>query len=183
MTDSSDRILRIRRLVDPAVLLPWPSGSKGDRQRWKHLQLADMNNANHLAKLESAGNIGVALGTVSNGLITSDLDQDTYAKALLAANPLLDNTLRTRAARGCNIWVRCSGEYPPSQRLKNASGANIGEWRADGNQTIVTGMHSEGMPYQFVVERPVITISYDAIIWPECILAPRATESKRSKRG
>jgi len=38
------------------------------------------------------------------------------------------------------------------------------------------------MPYQIVVERPVITISYDAIIWPESILPPGATESKRVRR-
>ena len=35
------------------------------------------------------------------------------------------------------------------------------------------------MPYQFVVENPVVPISYDAIIWPKSILPPHATESKR----
>jgi hypothetical protein len=141
-----------------------------------------MNKASHLAKLESAGNIGVALGAVSNGLITIDLDQDSYAEALLVANPLLGDTLRTRAARGCNIWVRCSGEYPPSQKLKNPSTEQIGEWRADGNQTIIAGRHPDGMPYRFIVEKPAITILYGAIMWPECIIAPRATESNRVRR-
>src|SRR5215467_11301352 len=109
-----------------------------------------MNKANHLAKLESAGNIGVALGAVSNGLITIDLDQDTYADALLAANPLLENTLRTRAARGCNIWVRRSDHYPPLQKVKNQYGNEIGEWRSDGSHTIIAGTHPEGMLYHFV---------------------------------
>jgi Bifunctional DNA primase/polymerase, N-terminal len=142
-----------------------------------------MDQRSHRAKLERAGNIGIALGQVSNGLVTIDLDEDSYVDAFLEANPPLRNTLRTRARRGCNIWVRCTGGYPASRKLKNLSGDEIGEWRADGNQTIITGTHPEGMPYQFMLESPVITVSYEAIIWPESILPPHATESKRSKRS
>ena len=173
------RIEHLRELLGPALLLPWPSRSKGTHRKWKHLQLTDMDDSGHLSKLEKAGNIGVALGKVSNGLVTIDLDQDSYVEAFLVANPLLANTLRTRGSRGCNIWVRCSDGYPTSQKLKNLSGDEIGEWRADGNQTILAGTHPEGMPYQFVLENPVIPISYDAIIWPKSLLAPHATESKR----
>jgi hypothetical protein len=178
----SDRISHLCELLGPVVLLPWPSGSKGKRRKWKHLQLRHMTEPGHQSKLKGAGNIGVALGRASNGLITIDFDEDSYVDAFLAANPLLKTTLRTRASRGCNIWVRCSSEYPPSQKLKNASGAEIGEWRTDGNQTIISGIHPDGMPYRFVVECPVITISYSAIIWPESILSPHATESKRVRR-
>jgi hypothetical protein len=174
-----DRISHLLGLLGPAVLLPWPSRTKGDRRKWKHLQLGDMNEPSHVAKLERAHNIGVALGQVSNSLVTIDLDEDNYVAAFLAVNPLFGDTLRTRASRGCNIWIRCRDGYPPSQKLKNSPGIEIGEWRADGNQTIISGTHPEGMSYQFVVERPVITVSYDAIIWPETILPPRATESNR----
>jgi hypothetical protein len=141
-----------------------------------------MDDDRHLAKLERAGNIGAALGKVSNGLVTVDLDQDSYVDAFLEVNPLLTNTLRTHGSRGCNIWVRCSGEYPPSQKLKNALGDEIGEWRADGCQTIIAGVHPEGMSYQFVVESPVITVSYEAIVWPRSIIPPHATESQRVRR-
>jgi hypothetical protein len=133
----------------------------------------------YLAKFERDCNVGVALGKASNGLVTIDFDDECSADCFLEANPLLTTTLRTRGSRGCNIWIRCSGGHPPSQNLKNSPGNEIGEWRADGNQTIISGTHPEGMSYQFVVERPVITVSYDAIIWPESILPPRATESNR----
>ena len=176
---ASDRISHILRLVGPALLLPWSPGSKGGQRKWKNLQISAMGEPSHLAKLARAGNIGIALGKVSNGLVTIDLDQDTYDDAFLEANPLLASTLRTRGSRGCNIWVRCSGGFPPSRKLKNSSGEKIGEWRADGNQTIIAGTHPEGMPYQFVVENPVVPIRYDAIIWPKSILPPHATESKR----
>src|SRR6266487_1049246 len=173
------RIEQLSELLGPALLLPWPAGSKGTRRKWKHLQLTDMNDNGYLESLEKAGNIGVALGRVSNGLVTIDLDQDRYVDEFLAANPLLTSTLRTRGSRGCNIWVRCSDGYPASQKLKNSSGAEIGEWRADGNQTIIAGIHPEGMSYQFVVAKPAIAVSYNAIIWPDSILLSRATESKR----
>ena len=93
---ASDRISHLLGLLGPAVLLPWPSRTKGDRRKWKHLQLGDMNEPSHLAKLERAHNIGVALGQVSNSLVTIDLDEDNYVAAFLAVNPLFGDTLRTR---------------------------------------------------------------------------------------
>jgi hypothetical protein len=120
----NDRIERLCELLGPAVLLPWSAGSKGGNKKWKHRQLADMNDATYLAKLEKAGNIGVALGKVSSGLVTI-------------------------------------------------------EWRADGSQTIIAGTHPTGVPYRFVIEKPVITTDYKDIIWPNVILPPHATESKR----
>ena len=179
---SNERIEHLRELVDPAVLLPWPSGSKGNRKKWKHLQLTDMNDNGYLAGLEKAGNIGVALGQVSGGLVTIDLDCDDCVNPLLDANPLLTNTLRTAAERGCNIWLRCTGEYPRSCNLTDRSGNKVGEWRADGSQTIIVGIHPSGVPYQFLVEEPVITIDYGAIIWPDPFILPlHATERKRGR--
>jgi hypothetical protein len=180
---TNDRIEHLLELLGPAVLLPWSAGSKGDRRKWKHLQLTDMNEVSHLAKLEKAGNIGVALGKTSNGLVTIDVDDEDYIEPLLEANPLLTNTLRTRASRGCNIWLRCRSPYPGSCKLTDPSGKEIGEWRADGNQTVISGLHPSRVPYQFVVEKPVVTIDYNAIIWPaQSILQPDATESKRVRR-
>jgi len=75
---TNNKIPHILELLGPAVLLPWPARSKGDWRRWKHLQLADMSKASHLAKLEKSGNIGVALGKVSNGLVTIDLDSNDH---------------------------------------------------------------------------------------------------------
>jgi hypothetical protein len=180
---TNNKIPHILELLGPAVLLPWPARSKGDWRRWKHLQLADMSKASHLAKLEKSGNIGVALGKVSNGLVTIDLDSNDHVAPLLRLNPPLAGTLRTAASRGCNIWLRCISEYPPSCKLTDLCGNRIGEWRADGNQTIVAGTHPSGVSYEFVVEKPVITIDYRNIAWPaQSILPPGATESKRERR-
>jgi hypothetical protein len=140
-----------------------------------------MDQASQIAKLEKAGNIGVALGQVSNGLVTVDLDQDSYTDAFLAANPLLTGTFRTRAARGCNVWLRCSGEYPPSQKLKTMSGHEIGEWRADGNQTIISGVHPDGPLYRFVVEAAALELAYADIAWPDSMTPPGAAKRQSNR--
>ena len=142
-----------------------------------------MSASTHLAELEKAGNIGVALGKVSNGLITIDIDDENYLEPFLQANPLLRNSLRTTAQRGCNIWLRCTTDYPRSCKLRNRSGDEIGEWRADGNQTIIAGTHPDGVPYRFVVKSPAIAIDYSEIVWPDVILPPDATESNRVKNN
>lgn len=175
---TTDTISHFRELLGSAVLLPWPAGSKGDRRKWKHLQVTDMDE-DYFAKLEKAGNIGVALGAVSNGLVTIDIDDDNLLEPFLEANPLLRHTLRTAAQRGCNIWVRCTTDYPSSCKLKDQSGNEVGEWRADGNQTIIAGTHPSGCSYRLVVEKPVIPIDYNVIIWSDTILPPHATENKR----
>ena len=179
---ANNRIFHILGLLGPALLLPWPAGSKGSRKKWKHLQLTEMSEPTYLVRLERAGNIGVALGKVSNGLVTLDFDDEDYVDPFLQVNPLLRTTLRTTAQRGCNIWVRCTIGYPRPCKLRNQSGQEIGEWRADGNQTIVAGTHPTGMPYRFVVENPAIAIDYSEIVWPDVILPPDATESKRVRR-
>jgi hypothetical protein len=179
---ASKRISHILGLLGPALLLPWPARCKGSRKKWKHLQLTDMSAPSHLAKLEKAGNIGVALGKVSNGLVTIDVDDEDYIERFLEANPLFRNTLRTTAQRGCNIWLRCTTDYPRSSKLTNRSGEEIGEWRADGNQTIIAGTHPSAVPYRFVIENPAIAIDYSEIVWPDVILPPDATESKRVRR-
>ena len=179
---ASNRISHILRLLGSAVLLPWPARSKGDPRKWKHLQLTDMNEPRHLPSWKQQAISGSLLEELSNGLVTIDFDNDDYVEAFLEANPLLRTTLRTTAQRGCNIWLRCTTDYPPSCKLRNRSGDEIGEWRADGNQTIIAGTHPDGVPYRFVVESPAIAIDYSEIVWPDIILAPDATESKRVRR-
>ena len=169
----NNRIEHLRELLGPVVLLPWPAGSKGGRRKWHHFQLTHMNDARHLARLEKAGNIGVALGKVSDGLVTIDVDSDEHVAPLLGLNPGLAKTLRTSACRGSNIWLRCVGEYPASCNLSDSSGNPIGEWRADGNQTIVAGTHPLGMPYRFIVEAPVVPITYQDIVWPQGFSSPQ----------
>ncbi len=57
-----NKVAHLLKLLGPAVLLAWPSGSKGSRRKWKHIQLTDMNGDSYLADLEETGNIGGRAG-------------------------------------------------------------------------------------------------------------------------
>ena len=84
-----------------------------------------MEKPAYLQTLE-AGNIGVAQGAVSNGLCSIDFDIEDFTESFLELNPKLSETLITRGARGCNIWVRCVFDYPRSAKLKTKAGKTLG---------------------------------------------------------
>ena len=167
-----DIVTKLHRLFGmPVVFIAWPKGKKGTGKKWGHLTVADMT-PEYLAKL-SQGNIGVALGEKSGGLCAIDCDTDEFAESFLRSNPKLAGTLRTHGARGCAFWVRFTGDYPKQiTGLKSATG-KLGEFRSNGGQSIVWGIHPDtGQPYQFVVDQPVVEIDYSQIVWPAEVLNP-----------
>ena len=157
----------VQLLGNDVLLLPWAWGTKGGKRRWKHLTAAAMRDPAHLRKL-AEGNIGVALGAVSCGLCSLDIDSDTAMKEFVALNPEISNTLLTRGARGCNFWWRLVGDYPPLTTLKK-HGQPWGEWRSTGSQTIIYGQHPEGHGYKITDWVKPIQIELIQIKWPEGI--------------
>lgn len=170
----------IRKLGPDAVLLPVPEGQKACKIKgWSSLTSECMADPKHRAKLLSHGNLGIALGRTSAGLCTIDIDDDNGVGEFLDRNPRLVGTLRTIGARGCNLWIRMIGPFPPSSTIKRMSGASWGEWRSDGNQTMFAGRHPKGMHYQVVdPDAPVIELRFDDIIWPDSV-----TALKNASRG
>lgn len=145
------------------VLIGWSPGVKGEKRRWKSITQQHMT-PDYLARLQGA-NIGVSLGKISNGLCSIDIDRDEEVEPFLEVNPRLRATLRTRGARGCNLWVRIIGDYPGLSNLQR-EGQKYGEWRADGGQTIVHGLHPSGVEYQRVVSAKPVEIRFEEIQWP-----------------
>src|SRR6185369_12117120 len=85
-----------------------------------------------------------------------------------------------RRKRGCNLWVRINGAYPKSCKLRTGAGADFGEWRADGNQTVIYGeaidrKEGETSPTAYKVEnrvQPVELAAFDEIKWPVELALP-----------
>jgi hypothetical protein len=173
------RVPAIRKLLgNDVLLLAWPRGSKGTKTAWGHLTVAAMDDPAYLAKLEH-GNIGVALGEVSNGLCSLDLDSDELLAAFLESNPQIAGSLRTRGARGGNIWMRCTGSYPGTLKLKTVDGSDAGEWRSHGVQTIISGDHPSGVPYRCTVRSaPFELAAFECLVWPSEIRPPKAKSEK-----
>jgi hypothetical protein len=138
---SSSIVEELRNLLgSDVVLLPINRGDKAPSgkamQGWQTFTVARMREPEYLARLNHGRNIGVLLG---NGRVTIDLDRDETVEPFLDLNPRLRETLRSRRKRGCNLWLRIKGEYPKSCKLRARRGEEWGEWRADGNQTVIYG--------------------------------------------
>ena len=147
-------------------LIPCAKGSKKSAVKWGHLSIADMANPTHVFRLEQADNVAIVLGHVSGGLCSIDIDNDDWVEPFLQQNPVLNDTTITKGARGCNIWMRIKGEYPRTHHIKSG-GVHMGEFRADGGYTVVTGTHPTGCEYRFVNEANPIEMTYESIILPD----------------
>lgn len=158
------------------VFIDWPKGSKGTKKKWGSLTIKDMTPT-YVANLRE-GNIGVALGEVSSGLCAIDADTDEFAASFRTANPALANTLQTHGARGCVFWVRLKGNYPrKTTHLRTYSGQEVGEFRSNGSQSIIFGIHPVTQkPYKIVNKQPVVEIGFDRIVWPGIANPPTCTE-------
>jgi len=155
---------KILSLVGPAVLLDVRRGSKAPTKKaWQQMALSDMT-PEYITGLTN--NIGVSLGVASGGLFTIDCDDDERFQEILAINPVLEGTLQSHGARGGNFWLRIEGHAPKSGKLKDSDGAAVGEWRGDGNQTLLHGIHPSGVRYRHN-DTPVITVPFSEIVWPE----------------
>ena len=171
-------VSELRELVGHDVLLlAWPKRSKGTKIKWGHLTVASMTPA-YIKKLER-GNIGVALGAKSGNLIALDVDDDTLVAPYLALNPFLNDTLQTRGARGRVFWLRMAGDYPAKTvKLKTQSGDDCGEFRSNGSQSIIHGIHPNGGPYQMVNMVKPLPVDFARIVWPKEISNPPAPKAE-----
>jgi putative DNA primase/helicase len=164
-------------LSDDVVLLPIPLGRKRPVfTGWQSTKLSKMQDPEYLAQLNQHGNIGVLLG---NGLVTIDIDQDQAVEPFLSINPKLRETLRSRRVRGCNLWLRITGGYPKSCKLRTKTGGDWGEFRADGNQTVIHGeaidrKRCETRPtaYKIINRAKPIELAFDEIQWPDQLVLP-----------
>jgi len=171
---SAPHVLEIYSLLgSDAVLLICPVGEKGCRERgWPERTLEETKTAKYQKSL-SDSNIAVLLGRPSNGICAIDIDDDERAKEFLAANPKLAGTLRTRGKRGCQIWLRMKGPYPPKvEDIKDKDGQEIGEWRGGGGCSMIYGRHPEGVDYGYLVKKAPVEMSLDKILLPEGWTAP-----------
>ena len=162
------------------VLLPIPKGRKGPINiNWQQITFNDAQTLEYQQALEDCiargGNIGVRLGELSGGLVSIDIDVDELVERYLALNPKLRRSTRTKARRGCNIFLRIKPgtPYPNSQAVYNLyddNGKKYGEWRCGGGelgaQTVVFGVHPEGQPYRTENDCPPVEItSFDELQW------------------
>ena len=87
-----------------------------------------------------------SLGDASDGLCTIDIDHDAEVERFLQCNPRLKETLQTRGGRGGNLWVRIIRGAPRLTALQR-NGEPWVEWRGNGAQTVIQGIHPSKKRY------------------------------------
>lgn len=190
---------QIKKLYDllgaETVLLHSKKGTKFPVQKgWQSIQFADTQTDEYQSQL-AKGNVGVLLGAASGGLCAIDIDDDELMEEFFDLNPGLRQTLITRGSRGVQVWVRCTRDteaeargmdsWPKLYPLKFAdrftesesmpgqeSAMCFGEWRADGGQSIVWGVHPSGEDYSMYHEAPVREVYFREIAWPAGLITP-----------
>ena len=175
VNDSPDSISRnLLKLLGNDVVLVWSNkGQKGPRWRgWQNTDIQMMHKPGYCKKLDSGCNLAVLTGAPSGGLCSIDIDEDEAVEPFLSLNPKLRETLRSRGRRGCNLWVRIDGAFPPPAALKNADKRAWGEWRATGVCTTIHGVHPEGMSYTRSPEVAPVTMRFEEIQWPDELILP-----------
>jgi hypothetical protein len=174
MTDPLAPLLQLG--LESAVFLPIPRGEKAPRLcGWQKKTLADISAPAYLRLFEEDGNVGVLLGAASGNLCVIDIDADEWVGPFLAENPGLATTLRTRGSRGCSFWIRIEGPYPKPGKLRDSQGKDVMEWRADGQQSVIHGLHPKGKSYRILVGNPPVAIRFEDIVWPSGLFKPWET--------
>ncbi len=171
---NSTPVERIQRLLGDQVVVIWMArGTKAPKFRgWQKVTIEKMRDRGYLANLNSGHNLGVLLGAPSSGVCSIDIDDDASLEPFLALNPQLRSTLHTRGKRGGNLWVKIRGDYPAPAKIETRDGKAWGEWRSTGNQTVIHGLHPEGMEYRAVHEAPALVLTFGEIIWPDDLVLP-----------
>src|SRR5260221_1442469 len=113
--------------------------------------------------LRSYSNTGVLLGMPSGNLVALDLDLEPDVQSFLDDNPGFEKTLRTRGARGCQLWFYVRGNYPQ----ECIPVINRGEWRGGGCQSRLRGAHPSGCYYSWLVDAEPISVAFNEIILPD----------------
>jgi P4 family phage/plasmid primase-like protien len=169
-------LARLYKIFGDVIFLPIPLRQKSPAiKKWETITLAQTKTKafqRKLAWFAEKGNIGVRQGP---NLQSIDIDNDELAERFLELNPFLRETAITKAKRGITIHVRVKGEYPNHQAVykltDKKSGARVMEWRCGGgtkgSQSVVSGVHPDGMRYRFISDNPVIETTLDRITWLE----------------
>ncbi len=160
----------LKALLGNAVFVQCNNGKGGKGpiiKGWQTLTLKQMTEA-HLRQCECPDyRIGVVFGINSGGLVGLDCDDDIFADEMFRLNPWLLGTLTTTCNRGRTFWLRITDRWPRNAFLY-LNGIKVGEWRADGNQSVLAGQDTETKNWRrFVCRAPAMAIPFSVLVWPK----------------
>ena len=167
---------------------------------WAKITHAETLSPDYQRLLCSKPNTGILLGEPSDNLCAFDFDTEAGRAAFLQINASFQTTFTTHGERGAQLWAYILGPRPHQIHLIKvhkdsslAAGAKkgadengmvqIGEYRAEGGQSVILGIHPSGCHYTWPVSNSPITIAWDDIQWPNDIAIPWEKERKASGKN
>lgn len=166
MTANGHTIDRIFDLLgDGTFYVPCEPGTKRPIVTYADREFKDTLTGPYRSLVRES-NVAVYLGAASGGLCAIDFDTDEPLDAFLKSNPRLSKSLRSRGARGAQIWVRITGDIPESMRCDKY------EWRADRNLSTIWGLHPSGSQYTLLVDAAPVAMPFADIVWPDGWIVP-----------
>src|SRR5260221_8338730 len=181
------------------ILLPINAGEKGPQWGgWSKITCEETLTPAYQSRLYSKANTGVLLG-VTDDLCAIDCDTHAFLAEFLRLNPEFEKTLRTRGGSGGQLWAYVTGERPHqihdlavkkdsplaigTRKKANADGnISIGEFRAEGGQSVIRGIHPSSFNYTWPVVAHPITIDFDSIQWPNDVELPWVPKRPSAKK-
>jgi hypothetical protein len=183
------------------VLLHINSGEKGPKWKgWRKISYFETRQAGYQKLLcQKEVNIGIRLG--DDDLGTIDCDTEPFLQEMFRLNPGLRDTFRSCGEQAGQIWGYFQGERPHQvhplkvhkdsplavglkdfdkkvQESKDGMVA-IGEFRAEGGQSVIMGVHQCGRRYTWP-NGPVVPKNFNlsSLIWPRDVAIPWLTARK-----
>jgi hypothetical protein len=165
------------------VLLYIPANTKGPKiPGWQQLTYEQTLEPEYQRRLESYPNTGVQLG-LNGAPVTIDLDTEAGHVTFLNDNPPFSQTLCTAGGpEGSQFWfyaigdrphkvcrISCKANSPLAVGARNDPDENglvtIGEFRAEGGQSVIRGLHTSESYYRWRQAFPPFQFNLKDIVW------------------
>jgi hypothetical protein len=180
------------------VLLYIEKGQKRPpNKNWQETTYEETQESYYQNYLEKFPNTGVLLGGPDN-LCSIDCDTELFMAAFIEINPCFASTLISVAERAGQFWGYITGARPHkieylkvrkesplaigAKKIEADGTVKVGEFRGEGGQSVIRGIHPHGMPYRWACSGPPIVLDFTEINWPPDVIIPwgkdrRSTQS------
>ena len=176
------------------VLLYIDKGKKGPTyDEWAKTTYEETLTSSYQNLLESYSASGILLG-VTDDLCAIDCDTEAFMDEMIRLNPCLASTLISVGERAGQIWLYVTGPRPHkieylkvrqesplalgAKKIEADGTVKVGEFRAEGGQSVIRGVHPCGLSYRWRNHGPPIVIAFADIVWPAELRIPWEQESE-----
>jgi hypothetical protein len=162
--------------------LKWPLYTNWEKTTYEQTQAPSYQRF-----LERHSNTGVLLG-VSDNLCAIDCDTESFLAEMILLNPSLASTLISAGERAGQFWIYVKGARPHkieylkvrkesplalgAKKIENDGTVKMGEFRCEGGQSVIRGMHPCGNHYRWLSHGPPIVLDFAELNWPVDVIIP-----------